>query len=281
MEDRRASNRQDDCTTLRRRGPPEGRTMLTLENLSRRAFAAFGDAVTQVPERIVLPSVPILFFGDIARYRCSPVRVVTVGLNPSLAEFPPARPLARFSAAAGLRGLYSYSLQDYDAYIAALSNYFRVEPYRSWFATYDGLLEGLDASFYDGFPNTALHTDICSPVATNPTWSKLPQPARAALIGQGRALWHELIRLLQPNVLLVSVARQHLDTIEFAVDSEWADLHRIERNNPYVVTHRRLILGDGETTTLVFGQAAQKPFGLVSRSDQRRIGVSVKELLRV
>ena len=279
LEDRCISNRRVDCTELRRRGPPEGRTMLTLENLSQRAFAAFDEAVAQVPGAVVTPSVPILFFGDLRRYHCSPVRIVTVGLNPSLAEFPPARPLARFPAATGLSGLHSPP--DHDGYITALSNYFRVEPYRSWFATYDGLLEGLDASFYDEYPNTALHTDICSPVATNPTWSLLPQPARAALIQPGRALWHDLIRLLRPHVLLISVARQHLDTIEFVVDSEWAELHRVERPNPYIVRHRRLRLGDGTTTALVFGQAAQKPFGLVGKADKRRIGASVKVLLGV
>lgn len=37
---------------------------------------------------LVQPSVPILFFGDLQRYLASPVRVVTVGLNPSRLEFP-------------------------------------------------------------------------------------------------------------------------------------------------------------------------------------------------
>jgi hypothetical protein len=253
--------------------------MPTLDELSKRAFAAFDAAVLQAPGTVVIPSLPILFFGDLERYRSSPTRIVTVGLNPSLAEFPPGRPLARFPAAAGLRGLHSTS--DHARYIAALSGYFRETPYRSWFATYAGLLEGLDAAFYDGSVNTVLHTDICSPVATTPTWSRLPQPARTALLQPGRALWYDLMRLLQPQVLLVSIARQHMNAMEFAVDSEWAELHRVERQNPYIVRHRRLRLGDGKTTTLVFGQAAQKPFGLVGRPDQCRIGASVKDLLGV
>ncbi|MGI8915768.1 MAG: hypothetical protein ACR2JY_18635 [Chloroflexota bacterium] len=253
--------------------------MLTLEDLSQGAFAAFGDAAARVPEVVVKPAIPILFFGDIESFRGSPVRVVTVGLNPSRAEFPPDRPLARFPAAAGLRELNS--TRDSDRYVAALSNYFREDPYRAWFATYDGLLEGLDASFNDGCANTALHTDICSPVATNPTWSRLVQSARAALMPPGLALWHDLIRLLQPHVLLVSVARSYLATIEFAADSEWAELHRIERTNPYIVRHQRLRLGDGTTTALIFCQAAEKPFGLVGKADQRQIGASVRRLLGV
>ena len=69
--------------------------------------------------------------------------------------------------------------------------------------------------------------------------------------------------------------------MEFAADSEWAELHRVERQNPNIVRHWRLCLGDGKTTTLIFGQAAQKPFGLVGRSDQCRIGASVQDPLDV
>ena len=71
-----------------------------------------------------------------------------------------------------------------------------------------------------------------------------------------------------------------LDTYGFGLEDE-RHQHLIERPNPYIVRHRRLCLGDGKTTTLVFGQAAQKPFGLVGRSDQCRIGASVKDLLGV
>ena len=36
---------------------------------------------------VVRPSIPILFFGDSAHYACSPLKVVTVALNPSRKEF--------------------------------------------------------------------------------------------------------------------------------------------------------------------------------------------------
>jgi hypothetical protein len=120
--------------------------------------------------------------------------------------------------------------------------------------TFEGLLNGMDASFYDGSPNTALHTDICSPVATNPTWSKLPEPARAALVKPGRALWNGLMELLEPHAVLISVARRYLDTLDFASESEWAELDRVERRNAYIVRHRRLSLGGDVTTTAIFGK---------------------------
>ena len=36
------------------------------------------------------PAIPILFFGDLQAYRASETRVLTVGKNPSLKEFPRA-----------------------------------------------------------------------------------------------------------------------------------------------------------------------------------------------
>ena len=55
---------------------------------------------------IVRPAVPILFFGDLAVYQHSDLRIITVGLNPSCAEFPRATEshdgLSRFPAARNL-----------------------------------------------------------------------------------------------------------------------------------------------------------------------------------
>ncbi len=48
----------------------------------------------------VSPAVPVLFFGDLDVYLASALRVVTVGLNPSLREFPAADPFRRFPLAA-------------------------------------------------------------------------------------------------------------------------------------------------------------------------------------
>ena len=50
---------------------------------SRRAFYR----AAGMPVRVTT-AAPILFFGDHSAYRASPLRVLTVGLNPSLHEFP-------------------------------------------------------------------------------------------------------------------------------------------------------------------------------------------------
>ena len=120
----------------------------------------------------VRPSIPILFFGDRSRYFRSPPRIITVALNPSRREFPEGDRFARFPKAVSVYPgiLDGLGREDYGA---ALNDYFRQRPYRSWFPWFDKVLRGMEASYYDGEVNTALHTDLCSPLATDPTWSRL------------------------------------------------------------------------------------------------------------
>ena len=133
---------------------------------------------------------PILFFGDLDAYRASPVRILTVGLNPSLLEFPTEDPFSRFPLAEGPEGRES------DRYLAALSAYYRTDPYRSWFNAFEPFLNGAGSSYYSGETSTALHTDICSPVATSPTWSQARMTTgRASLEAEGGS--HCGMRLLE------------------------------------------------------------------------------------
>jgi hypothetical protein len=60
------------------------------------------------------------------------------------------------------------------ANVGALDSYFRSAPYRRWFDQgFERVLNGLSATYYAGFPNAALHTDLLSPLATDPTWGGL------------------------------------------------------------------------------------------------------------
>ena len=63
--------------------------------------------------------------------------------------------------------------------------YFRTDPYRGWFSAFEPLLNGLEASYYEGQPSTVLHTDICPSVATDPTWSGLDPAVQKALERNG------------------------------------------------------------------------------------------------
>lgn len=45
---------------------------------------------------VVKPSIPILFFGNADAYFASPIKIITVGLNPSRVEFPNEDRFLRF-----------------------------------------------------------------------------------------------------------------------------------------------------------------------------------------
>ena len=141
-----------------------------MEELANEAWAAYRRAEAAGVTALVRPSIPILFFGDYERYFLSPRRVITVGLNPSRIEFPDSDRFARFPAAR-----YKDSQPPETARVLrAIADYFREQPYDGWFKpAFEELLRGMGASYYDGAESTALHTDICSPLATDPTWSRL------------------------------------------------------------------------------------------------------------
>jgi hypothetical protein len=201
--------------------------------------------------------------------------VITLGLNPSRREFPKEDRFRRFTAAEGVCPNILGGTE-YDSYIRSLNEYFRKCPY-DWFDCFEDLLAGLDCSYYAGAPNTALHTDICSPLATDPTLKDLAPSAQTLLIRSGRPLWHSLVNWLSPDVIVASVARKHVYEIRFPRLGPLEVVYTVERKNPYAVTLTRLKMEEGRATALAFGQAAQKPFGTVSNIEKSNIGRAIKE----
>lgn len=252
-----------------------------LLDLAKRAVEAWRNAQSRWPDVVVNPSVPVLYFGDLPVYEVARRRVVTVALNPSRAEFPTARPFGRFPFAEDLyASLQTGSLDEnvMTRYLHALDLYYDTDPYRPWFASLEPLLSGMDTSYYDGSAGRALHTDLGSPVATDPTWSRLPKETRGSLQDIGLPLWHDLIRQLRPHVILASVARAHLEKIAFSPTSDWMPIYTVERTNPYVVEARNYDLG-GHECLFVFGPAANRPFGTVSNVEKVKVGTRIRELL--
>ena len=155
-------------------------------------------------------TIPIHWFGDRVAYNRSKIRIVTVGLNPSDKEF---RNNNRESFNIGLR------FQDYEekGLEAVYNNYFEYNPY-SWFKSFECILNGLDASYYSekGMPNRVLHTDICSPWATDPTWSKLPNQEKKNLMENehGFEQWKQLIRQLKPDIILFSIPEEYIKKLD-------------------------------------------------------------------
>ena len=147
--------------------------------------------------------------------------------------------------------------------------------------SFEEILLGIGASYYSGHSLTALHTDLCAPLATNPTWSGLNKIEQTPLEFYGKKLWHELIEVIRPDIAIVSVAQDYLDSINFPEIEKSRIICTIDgpnRKRPYQVHASWHKLRSGKRMLIVFGQAAQKPFGTVSGKDKNVIGEKIREI---
>lgn len=208
-----------------------------------------------------IPILPIHWFGNRPAYEASALRVVTVGLNPSDREFRPNDTTAISK---------DFRFPDFDdtdkGLELAFNNYFKRKPYDAWFkGSFGAVLQSFDASFYEGATNTAIHTDICSPWATIPTWSKLPEKIRQELEIEGNELWKKLILELQPDVILFSSSPNHEQKIDFpSPDKEWKSVDVGAKRQLLV---RRFQI-NGKITQVLFQVQGRKPFLQTSREQK-------------
>ncbi len=261
--------------------------MITMKTLIEKAKHAHDSAPRGV---VVAQSIPILYFGDYDAFQGSDLRVVTVGLNPGPNAFPEEDPWYKFPA-------------HEESYQRAWNQYFKRCPketrprrdrelprklWEEWFTSLDNVLHGFDASFYFGDgKNTALHTDLLSPVATNPAWSHLHKSDQVSLMNLGIPLWHDLIVFLKPRIVLISVAERYRQEIVFDVVQGWRKSSfsvkekrdGILRREPYDVLHSVVRITSDYHTHLLFGRAANTPFGTLSNDGKKRIGKELKNRL--
>jgi hypothetical protein len=218
----------------------------------------------QVRERDVVfqPSFPILFFGNFECYLRSRVRVVTVGLNPSWREFETGCKLREVATSTSM-----------DRF-ASMVKYFEHPHYKSWFGSFENVLKGLGATYYTDCENIAIHTDMCSPVATRPTWSRLGN-RREFLREKGLAIWNSLIRLLEPQIVIACVKPKYREQISFHVvprtQPTWSwsstlKMNREPRKTPYVPETDWREIRLSTRSLFVFGNSCNVPFGSISDS---------------
>ncbi|HEY5793719.1 MAG TPA: hypothetical protein VIU82_01795 [Bosea sp. (in: a-proteobacteria)] len=233
---------------------------------------------------VVPHSLPIPYFGDLERYLISPLRVLTAALNPSDREFPKDQP--RFDVERGLRGPAELE--------AELSAYFRGNPYRSWFSAFEPVINGLDVS-YGGkmagrdYASTALHVDMCSPIATSPTWSKLSPAQRGKLTRTGREIFEWLADELEPHIIVASLGWAHLQewNSDFQTGRQWERLaeHRMASNGeplraPLLVQVGSISSRKGRPLVFVNASAADKPFGRFTTERKQEVGQMLLKKLR-
>jgi hypothetical protein len=258
---------------------------MTIEELAKEALELYLRKDIQNLDCVIKGVIPILYFGDYKAYRDSKIKIITIGLNPSLAEFP-NKGFSRFPLAQHLRGRTDDT--SIDLYLDSLNAYFtpRADPYENWFKTFYPLLEGLNAGFIPGKENTALHTDLCTPIATNPTWGPLDQNSRDVLKEPGNALWHKLIGILKPDILLFSSNRSYLCDITFPHKTGWKTIHEIPlkddgtpRKTPYTIQQQTYGV-DGNNCHLFYGSPGNvKPFAGISDVEKLCAGKKVREII--
>lgn len=202
---------------------------------------------------VVLNSIPILWFGNYEKYKSSDLKIITVSLNPSDNEFKikksdPYSVNYRFP---------SFNGTDNSLFVA-YNEYFSKNPYNSWFkASFKSVLESFEASHYNGASNTALHTDIGSPYATSPTWSGLSAAIKLKLEQMGSKSWHDLVKILEPDIILFSASYSFEKKIRFKQIAKWKEID-VKADRPLLSA--KFQINSQKKTSVLFQVQGRKPF---------------------
>ena len=248
--------------------------------IDRQIYVRCLDHFREISSRefLVSDSIPVPYFGDISSYLGSEHRILTAALNPSDREFSDVR----FDIAAGL--------DSPEGLEAELSKYFKINPYKKWFSSFEPVLNAMSAS-YGGkmsvFPyrNTALHVDVLSPLATSPTWSKLAPDQRAELESTGNKIFRSLISELKPDLVVASLGQAYKDKLVggFPIKGDPLIVREYDRDrhgNPMrplrVLAWR--IDDPNKPWMLVNGTPFQTPFGKFTTERKKEIGALLKGL---
>lgn len=205
---------------------------------------------------LVENSIPILWFGNVEKYFISKHKIITVSLNPSDIEFKNEK-TSKSSTNLRFPDYNGSVVSIYNAY----NNYFRINPYNSWFkSSFQVVLKSFNAThydIYDGFENIAIHTDICSPFATNPSWSNLSNNEKTILENYGNLSWHNLVKILEPDVILFSASRDSEKKIKFFQLENWIPID-VKAKSPLL--KGKFKINDNKVCTILFQIQGRKPF---------------------
>jgi hypothetical protein len=270
-----------------------------LADFRRRSLAPIENAAS-IPDQKM---IPIPFFGSPSGYYDSRVKIPTVGLNPSNREFQKGAHEKNWSPRFNLES----EIKESQMLLEELKRYFCFNPY-SWFNSFEDVLNGCNASY--GFdssqPNRAMHIDVCSPIATSPTWSKLgvqnssdkPQKDTSALeiekstkmqlTSFGNNLFIRMLGIFKPDIVIASVGWSHLEKIDEAFFDHKSDSWEIIYSKPPKTQNAKhssqqpcvrgkRIEVDKHDFYFVNGSMRDQPFGSFSKKEKQHASEKIKE----
>lgn len=247
-----------------------------IENILKKSIKEYRE-LKQL-DCVISPSLPVVYFGDINEYYHSDIKIITAALNPSDIEFKKTK-----NCKPSFFRFPDYNGSCESLYLA-LNTYFVNEPYERWFGKihvsksgFLPVLNGLDSCYYNNSKNNiALHTDLCSPLATSPTWSKLKKEQKTLLRNHGYNLWKELVFELKPDLILTSFKKEYLNLLSLkyinTILSKWDK----SKKNKYELIHYELKIFDFKTN-LIWGSAQNTP--LQPFKNKHELGRTIKNYL--
>lgn len=238
-----------------------------MENLKHLIEVVYKNYQEQNHNCVLKNQLPILWFGDLNKYYNSNNKIVTVSLNPSNNEFGNLKK--------GIAYNTQYRFPDYNgsmgSLVSAFNNYFKTNrnPYHSWFkASFGAILQSFDASHYDNALNNALHTDIAIPYATDPTWTGLTNAEKKYFEPIGQKIWHELINILEPDIILISASGGFHNKILFPkVYENWEAIMKKEK---YPVLFNQFKVNN-KIVDVIYQTQGRKPFLNMTKEEKMNI----------
>jgi hypothetical protein len=228
--------------------------------------------------------IPIPWFGDSDAFFDSKLKIVTVGLNPSGIEFSKSNDKREKSINGKWQKRFSIDHAKYEPreLKVALDSYFMNNPYIGWFDNFERVLEGVDASYFKNKKsNVSLHLDLCSPLATEPTWSKMQNKEQSKekriLNLEGKDYFNRIVEILKPDIIIFGVGYGHLKKSNFEFlksgkiifcESTTSASGKVTKK--IVRVHRTETLG--KLVLYANGSAFNKPFGNYTPQQMKRAG---------
>lgn len=260
-----------------------------LVRLSQKSHSAFLEAQNDSELRtyLIKDSLPILYFGDIEAYFKSKYKIITAAINPSSAEFDfdesnAKISFARFPQFERIDKRQILSDKSALQYISALNGYFQTgADYSRWFnlTPRNNLFAPFGASYYNDSPNRAIHTDTLSPFATFPAWSKLDSQIQRRFSEFGIALWHELIAILEPDIIFMSLNQKYISHTDFYRTFRDYVVYADKKYNGRVLKIQYGYILLNTKTAHIFNESRtnQVPFNALGSEDSAILGAKIFE----